>query len=269
MRASEPRTVGGVPGAGDLSIERVGKVFAAGGREFEALRDVSVHIREGEFLSVVGASGCGKSTLLRIVAGLESADRGAVRLGGDRVVRPGRDRGMVFQEHRLFPWLTVEENVAFALDGDPSRASCDVVQEHVALVGLASFRHAYPHQLSGGMAQRAALARALVNRPRVLLLDEPFGALDALTRIQLQQQLLRIREVERTTMVLVTHDVDEAIVLGDRVAVMSNRPGTISRMLQIDLPRPRLRSSYEFVQLRRSIYAEFFGEAEEPFTYAI
>ncbi len=256
-------------GAGDLWIEAVAKTFAAGGDAFDALRDVSLHVREGEFVSIVGASGCGKSTLLRVVAGLETADRGAVRLGGSLVTRPGRDRGLVFQDSRLLPWLTVEENVAFALDGDPSRTSAPVVREHVALVGLGGFAKAYPHQLSGGMAQRAAIARALVNRPRVLLLDEPFGALDALTRIQLQHELLRIRDVERTTMLLVTHDIDEAIFLGDRVAVMSRRPGTFQRMVEVHLPRPRSRSGYDFVALRRSIYAEFFAEAEEPFSYSI
>ncbi len=256
-------------GGGDLSIQAVAKAFAAGGPAFDALRDVSLHVREGEFVSIVGASGCGKSTLLRIVAGLEIADRGAVRLGGSPVTRPGRDRGLVFQDPRLLPWLTVEENVAFALGGDPSRASETVVREHVALVGLAGFARAYPHQLSGGMAQRAAIARALVNRPRVLLLDEPFGALDALTRIQLQHELLRILHVERTTMLLVTHDIDEAIFLGDRVAVMSRTPGTFQRIVEVDVPRPRSRSSYDFVKLRRSIYAEFFAEAEEPFAYSI
>ncbi len=268
MAASEDR-VTGAGAVGDLAIDGISKRFEAGGGAFEALREVSLRIREGEFLSVVGSSGCGKSTLLRIVAGLERPDRGSVRIGDEPVLRPGRDRGMVFQEPRLFPWLTVEENVAFALEGDPSRAGSDVVQEHLALVGLTAFRRAYPHQLSGGMAQRAAIARALVNRPRTLLLDEPFGALDALTRIQLQQELLRIREVERITMVLVTHDIDEAIYLGDRVAVMSSRPGTIRRMVPIDLPRPRARSSYEFMRLRKSIYAEFLPEGEEPFAYAI
>jgi len=254
---------------GDLSIHAVTKTFAANGPAFEVLSDVSLDVREGEFVSIVGASGCGKSTFLRVVAGLETADRGTVSLGGSLVTRPGRDRGLVFQDPRLLPWLTVEENVAFALGGDPSRASDPVVREHVALVGLAQFARAYPYQLSGGMAQRAAIARALVNRPRVLLLDEPFGALDALTRIQLQHELLRIRDVERITMLLVTHDIDEAILLGDRVAVMSRTPGTFQRIVQVDVPRPRSLSSYEFVKLRRSIYAEFFAEAEEPFAYSI
>jgi len=255
--------------AGDLSIESVHKTFTIGRRAVSALCDITLQVEEGGFLSIVGASGCGKSTLLRIVAGLERADRGTVLLGSQPIRGPGRDRGMVFQDHRLFPWLTVEQNVAFALGGDPSRVSSAVVQQRVELVGLAAFRGAYPHQLSGGMAQRAAIARALVNRPRVLLLDEPFGALDALTRIQMQQEILRIREVERTTMVLVTHDIEEAIFLGDRVVVMSSSPGTIRRTLEVDLPRPRSRSRHEFMRLRRSIYAEFFTEGDEPFAYAI
>ncbi len=252
-----------------LQVKSVSKAFTACGGTFDALSEVSLDVREGEFVAIVGASGCGKSTFLRIIAGLEAADRGSVHLGEAPVTRPGRERGLVFQDPRLLPWLTVEENVAFALGGDPRRASDAIVKEHVALVGLAAFARAYPHQLSGGMAQRAAIARALVNRPRVLLLDEPFAALDALTRVQLQHELLRIRDVEHTTMLLVTHDIDEALFLGDRVAVMSRGPGRFQRILDVDLPRPRSRSSYEFVRLRRSIYAAFFAEAEEPFAYSI
>ncbi len=256
-------------GGGELSVHGVWKAFRAGGTVFDALAEVSLHLRAGEFVTIVGASGCGKSTLLRIIAGLEGADRGSVRLGGLPVSGPGRDRGLVFQDPRLLPWLTVAENVAFALGGDLARTADARVQEQVALVGLSPFARAYPGQLSGGMAQRAAIARALVNRPRVLLLDEPFGALDALTRVQLQHELLRIRDVERTTMLLVTHDIDEALFLGDRVAVMSRSPGRFQRIVNVDLPRPRSRSSYEFMRLRRSIYAEFFAEAEESFAYSI
>jgi sulfonate transport system ATP-binding protein len=176
---------------------------------------------------------------------------------------------MVFQEHRLIPWLTVEKNIAFGLNGLNNGKRDAIVREHLELVGLAGFAKALPHQLSGGMSQRVAIARALVNNPQLLLLDEPFGALDALTKIQLQQEILRIWEVERTTMVLVTHDIDEAIFLGDWVVVMSSRPGTIKKIVPVQLPRPRDRSSFDFVQIRKEIFAEFFAETEGPFAYAI
>ncbi len=253
----------------NLVIEKLHKSFPARTGEVIALQDINLSIREGEFLSIVGSSGCGKSTLLRIIAGLENGYDGTVRLGGKRIAGPGLDRGMVFQEHRLLPWLTVNENVAFGLNGRNSRENERLVREHLDLVGLSGFAEAHPHQLSGGMAQRVSIARALVNQPGLLLLDEPFGALDALTRIQMQQEILRIWEKERTTMILVTHDIDEAIYLGDRVVILSSRPGTVKSVLQVQLPRPRDRSSYEFVQLRKEIYAEFFAEAEKPFAYAI
>ena len=252
-----------------LAIEGLHKSFRVGNCEVTALEDINLSIREGEFISIVGSSGCGKSTLLRIIAGLENGYDGTVKLGNRRIAGPGLDRGMVFQEHRLIPWLTVEENVAFGLNGLAAGESERLVREHLELVGLSGFAKAHPHQLSGGMAQRVAIARALVNQPKLLLLDEPFGALDALTKIQLQQEILRIWEAERTTMVLVTHDIDEAIYLGDRVVVMSSRPGTAKKILQVPLPRPRDRSSYEFVQIRKEIYAEFFAESERPFAYAI
>lgn len=250
-----------------LEISSLSKTFPSG---VTALEDVSLTVRPGEFVSIIGSSGCGKSTLLRIVAGLETEYRGSAFFNGARITGPGLDRGVVFQEHRLFPWLTVRENVAFGLDGVPAEARDETVREHIALVGLAGFEHAHPHELSGGMAQRVAIARALANRPQMLLLDEPFGALDALTKIQLQQEMLRIWEAEGATMLLVTHDIDEAIFLGDRVVVMSSRPGTIRRIIPVDLPRPRDRGSFEFARLRREIYAEFFRNEEEPyFSYAI
>jgi sulfonate transport system ATP-binding protein len=177
---------------------------------------------------------------------------------------------MVFQESRLFPWLSVEENVAFGLDKHhDAKEKNELVREHLELVGLGDFAKAYPHQLSGGMQQRISIARALVNKPKVLLLDEPFGALDAMTRINMQQEILRIWEKQKTTMILVTHDIDEAIFLGDRVAIMSNRPGTIKKIVPIDLSRPRDRSDYDFTQIRKTIYAEFFAETSRPFIYAI
>ncbi len=257
------------PIGGRLVVERLNKSYQVRDTKVTALQDINLSIAEGEFISIIGASGCGKSTLLRIIAGLENGHEGTVKLGEKRIAGPGLDRGMVFQEHRLFPWLTVKQNVAFGLNGLPTAETERLVREHLELVGLTGFAQAYPHQLSGGMAQRVSIARALVNQPRLLLLDEPFGALDALTKIQMQQEILRIWEVEQTTMVLVTHDIDEAIYLGDRVVIMSNRPGTVKKIVTVDLPRPRDRSSYEFVQLRKTIYAEFFAEAEKPFAYAI
>lgn len=271
MPGREGQASQALPGTAEalLAISALTKTFETRGGDVLALRHIDLRIAEGEFVSIVGASGCGKSTLLRIIAGLENNYQGDVLLAGSRISRPGRDRGMVFQEHRLLPWLTVEDNVAFGLTGLANARKAGLVREHLELVGLAAFAKAYPHQLSGGMAQRAAIARGLVNRPRILLLDEPFGALDALTRIQMQQEVLRIREAGRTTMILVTHDIDEAIFLGDRVVVMSSRPGTIKRVIPVDLPRPRDRASYEFVLIRKRIYAEFFAQAETPFSYAI
>jgi len=257
------------PAEGNLVIEGLHKTYSTQGREIAALKDINLSIGKGEFVSIVGSSGCGKSTLLRIIAGLDNGYEGAVRLDGARISRPGLDRGMVFQEHRLLPWLTVEQNVAFGLNSNGLEAKSRIVREHIDLVGLNGFATAYPHQLSGGMAQRVAIARALVNRPQILLLDEPFGALDALTRIQMQQEILRLWEMELTTMILVTHDIDEAIFLGDRVAVMSNRPGAIKKVVPVVLSRPRDRTSYEFVRIRKEIFTEFFAEAEKPFAYAI
>ena len=255
--------------ADHLSIGPLSKTFRLPTGSVAALGSIALDIPAGRFVAIVGASGCGKSTLLRIVAGLETGEGGPVRLGGRTVTGPGLDRGFVFQEHRLLPWLTVEGNLAFALKGLPRAELRARVQAHLELVGLAGFADAYPFQLSGGMAQRVAIARALVNQPGVLLLDEPFGALDALTRIQMQQEILRIWQARGTTMILVTHDIDEAIFLGDEVVVMSSRPGTIKRRLTVPLPRPRDRSSPAFVALRREIYREFFTESDHPFAYEI
>ncbi|SDI26239.1 sulfonate transport system ATP-binding protein [Paraburkholderia steynii] len=223
------------------------------------LDDISLDIAQGEFVSVLGASGCGKSTLLRLVAGLDRDFRGDISVDGERVRDTSLERGIVFQDHRLFPWLTASQNILAALRNAPlsTQQKRDAVAEHVALVGLEGFEHAYPHQLSGGMAQRVAIARGLVNRPRVLLLDEPFGALDALTRGRLQNELQRIWQHERITMILVTHDVDEAIYLGDRVVTMAPRPGRVKRIAHVDLPRPRERGDARFVRLREQILADF------------
>jgi len=245
-----------------LAVDGLTKTFRHGPREVRALEDVTLTLRPGEFLTVVGSSGCGKSTLLRVLAGLETEYEGRVTLGGQPIRGPGVDRGLVFQEHRLFPWLDVAHNVSFGLAARAPEERRKAVDEHLALVGLRGFEGAYPHQLSGGMAQRVAIARALVNRPRVLLMDEPFGALDAFTRMQMQEELLRIWQAERTTVVLVTHDIDEALYLGDRVAVLSPRPGRLRALVDVDLPRPRDRVSPDFTRLRAAIFRELFPRAE-------
>ncbi|GEN36734.1 ABC transporter ATP-binding protein [Aneurinibacillus danicus] len=259
-----------VDASGFLDIEQVYKSFVLDTGTVDVLHNINVRVKPGEFICIVGASGCGKSTLLRIIAGLDREYEGRVSMKNEPVRGPGVDRGMVFQESRLYPWLTVEKNIAFGVqEGVSVRDRERLVEEHMELVGLSEFSKAYPHQLSGGMQQRASIARALVNKPEVLLLDEPFGALDAITKIHMQQEVLRIWEKEKTTMILVTHDIDEAIYLADRVVVMSSRPGTIKKIVPINLPRPRDRSSYDFMQIRKSIYHEFFTQQDQPFVYSI
>ena len=222
-----------------LLIEGLSKSFAQRSGTVQALGKIDLRIEPGQFISIVGGSGCGKSTLLRIIAGFETDYIGKVALDGKAISKPGLDRGMVFQEHRLLPWLTVEQNIALGLNGLRSKEVRERIDEHLALVGLEGFAKAYPAQLSGGMSQRVAIARALVNQPKILLLDEPFGALDAMTKILMQNEILRIWLAEKMTMILVTHDIDEAVFLGDKVVIMSSRPGTIRNTLSIELPHPR------------------------------
>lgn len=238
-----------------LTISHVTRQFQVDGSRLIALDDVSLDVAEGEFVTIVGASGCGKSTLLRLGAGLDTATSGSVTHAGKPVVEPSLDRGIVFQEPRLFPWLTIARNIALGLEnsGHSKAEKKRLVAEHLELVGLAGFANAYPHQLSGGMAQRAGIARGLVNRPNVLFLDEPFGALDAITKAHLQDELREIWAKERITMVLVTHDVDEATYLGDRVVIMSQRPGRIREIIPVDLPRPRVRTSKAFSNIRNHV----------------
>lgn len=238
-------------------ITNLSKTYRGQDRDVLALEDISLSVAHHEFLSIVGASGCGKSTLLRIICGLDTAYTGMVTLAGKKITGAGLERGIVFQEHRLLPWLTVQENLEFALQKGTPTEKARLIADHLKLVGLTGFEKAYPSQLSGGMNQRVAIARALINRPDLLLLDEPFGALDALTRLKLQQEFLGIWEKEKTTMIMVTHDIEEAIYLGDRVVVMSDRPGTIKKEFIVDLPRPRNRSDATFQQIRREIYREF------------
>jgi ABC-type nitrate/sulfonate/bicarbonate transport system ATPase subunit len=241
--------------ASSVSIRGVSKAFRrAEGSTVEALDGISLSIAAGELVSLVGPSGCGKSTLLRLIAGLDHPTSGELRIGAAPIEGPSAERGLIFQDPNLFPWLSVRRNVqAGLLARGVLGQKRQEVEQFIRLVGLESFANAYPHQLSGGMAQRAALARALVNHPRVLLLDEPLGALDQFTRMQMQDEVLRIWEARRTTMLLVTHDIDEAIYMSDRIAIMTPRPGRIERVLEVALPRPRQRNSSEFLALRTTI----------------
>ncbi|WP_440466271.1 ABC transporter ATP-binding protein [Pseudomonas sp. YH-1] len=247
-----------------VSFRQVAKSFPVDGRELQAIERFDLEIADGEFIAIVGASGCGKSTLLRLLVGLDREFRGEIRIDGALIDGIGGERGIVFQEHRLFPWLNVEQNVALGLVNEPLSESgkASKVADYLELVGLTAFARAYPHQLSGGMAQRVAIARGLVASPRILLLDEPFGALDALTRQQLQEELLRIRQRERITTVLVTHDVEEALFLADRVVVMAPRPGRIKRIVEVPLEHPRERGGYDFLRQREALLHELTGEGD-------
>lgn len=211
------------------------------GENIHALNDISLSVRAHEFVSVIGPSGCGKSTFLRIVAGLDRPTAGEIRVSGNKVMGPGADRGMVFQEYALLPWKTTQANVEFGLrlKGVAKEERARVAGRFIDLVGLAGFENKYPHQLSGGMRQRAAVARVLANNPTVLLMDEPFAAVDAMTRQRLQEELTVITATERTTVLFVTHAIDEAVFLSDRVVALSGRPGRIVADIDIDLPRPR------------------------------
>jgi ABC-type nitrate/sulfonate/bicarbonate transport system ATPase subunit len=253
--------------AGTIDIQHLHKSYPGKEQDLKVLQDINLSIRPGEFISIVGSSGCGKSTLLRLLIGLDAKYEGKLLLDGKPIKGTSLDRGIVFQEHRLFPWLTVEDNIRVGLlnaAGTPA-AKEKSVQEHIALVGLKGFEKAYPHQLSGGMSQRVAIARALVNRPEVLLLDEPFGALDALTRSHLQQELQRIWQAEGITAILVTHDVEEAVFLGDRVVIMQPRPGRIKRVVDVPLARTRDRGSVEFAAIKDDVLSEFIHEPKpEP-----
>ncbi|MBM7060533.1 ABC transporter ATP-binding protein [Pseudomonas sp. UL073] len=247
------------PGA--LQVRNLSKQYRIDEQRLPVLENIDLQVLPGEFVSIVGASGCGKSSLLRLIVGLESEYDGDILLDGQPIAGTSLERGIVFQDHRLFPWKTVEENVALALKNQRlgKKEKAELVAEHLALVNLTGFEKAYPHQLSGGMAQRAAIARALITKPKVLLLDEPFGALDALTRVHLQRELQRIWVQQRSTMIMVTHDVEEALYLGDRVVVMDARPGRIKHEVQVDLPHPRERHSPRLQQLKNELLAELTG----------
>ena len=252
-----------------LRVVEVSKHFAAADdsqASTHALDGVSLSIAAGELVSLVGPSGCGKSTLLRLIAGLDTADAGELWVGAEPITGPSAERGLVFQDPNLFPWLTVRRNIESGLVARGLLLEKrHEVDEFMRLVGLETFAKAYPHHLSGGMAQRVALARALINHPKVLLLDEPLGALDAFTRMRMQDEVLRLWEARGTTMLLVTHDIDEAIYMSDRIVIMTPRPGRIERTIEIDLTRPRQRNSSEFLRLRSDILEllHFAGETSD------
>ena len=240
-----------------LRVQQVSKSFPAPEDPLtrrQALSNISLSIAPGELVSLVGPSGCGKSTLLRLIAGLDTPDSGELLIGSDPINEPSAERGLVFQDPNLFPWLTVRRNIEAGLVARRVlREKRNEVGEFMQVVGLEAFADAYPHHLSGGMAQRVALARALINHPKVLLLDEPLGALDAFTRMRMQDEVLRLWENRRTTMLLVTHDIDEAIYMSDRIMIMTQRPGRIDREIGINLVRPRDRTSESFLSLRSQI----------------
>jgi NitT/TauT family transport system ATP-binding protein len=238
-----------------LELKNVGKQFEMQGQRIDALHDANLQVRKGEFICLIGASGCGKSTLLRAVAGFEPVSRGEALMWGVPIRGPAPDRGMVFQDYGLFPWLTVRGNIGFGPSsrGRPSSEVRETVDRFIELVGLQRFANAYPHQLSGGMKQRVAIARVLANDAEIVLMDEPFGALDAMTRERLQDELLDIWQRTGLTVLFVTHSIEEAIFLADRVVVMSPGPGRIDSELKIELPRPRDVMSADFNAIRRAL----------------
>jgi NitT/TauT family transport system ATP-binding protein len=242
-----------------LDISRQEKVVALDGIDLE--------IGEDEFLTILGPSGCGKSTLLNIIAGFDHPTDGEIRLDGEIISKPGPDRGVVFQEYALFPWLNAAENIEFGLRerGVPKAEREARVQEQITLVGLRGFGNRFPHELSGGMRQRVALARVLVNDPKMLLMDEPFAALDAQTRTIMQNELLRVWSAERRTALFITHNIEEAVLLGDRVVVMTACPGRIKDIVTVTLPRPRDVTSAEFNETRRYVASLLEGEVQAAF----
>jgi NitT/TauT family transport system ATP-binding protein len=241
-----------------LEVRNLNKVFQTPAGPRQALQDVSLAIHRREFISIIGPSGCGKSTLIRIIGGLDEPNSGEVLLKGEPVAGPGTDRGMVFQSYTLFPWLTVKKNVMFGLEiggNDPMTCETEAMQ-WVEMVGLGAFANAYPHQLSGGMKQRVAIARALANRPRILIMDEPFGALDALTRCQMQSYLLQIWKQVNITILFITHDLEEAVYLSDRILVLAANPGRVEEFIKNPVPRPRSVDQFltpEFLSVKKRL----------------
>ncbi len=240
---------------GNIKIDHVCRTYIdANGNMVEALQNVSMDIHAGEFVSLIGPSGCGKTTLLRLIAGLDKPQSGELLLDGSKIEGTHHERGLVFQQSNLFPWATIENNISAGLKARKVyREKKQEIAHYIEIAGLKGFEKSYPHQVSGGMAQRASLVRGLINDPKVLLLDEPMGALDSFTRIELQNKLLELWQERGTTMLLVTHDVDEAIYLSDRIVIMTPRPGKIEEIIDVKLARPRSRNGVDFMALRSII----------------
>lgn len=253
-----------------VQIKNVDKKFTIDGEQKEILNGIDFNVQEGEFVSIVGSSGCGKSTLLKIIAGLEDATGGEILIHGKPVNGPAPECKMAFQEARLLPWRNVYKNIGFGLGKEVPKSERDeLIKKYIDMVGLKGFENALPKQLSGGMQQRVAIARALISNPKILLLDEPFGALDALTRINMQREILKIWKQENKTMILVTHDIEEAVYLSNKVVILSERPGRIKKILNIDLAYPKVRGSRDFAYYTKEIYKEFFADNEQEVDYAI
>lgn len=247
-----------------LSIKHLKKDFVIKNNKVKVLKDINLDIEKGEFVSLIGASGCGKSTILKLITSLEDPTDGEILIDDEAVKAPSEKVSMIFQESRLFPWLTVEENIDFTISRNiPKKERKKIVNNHIELVGLKGFEHAVPSQLSGGMQQRVSIARGLATNPEILLLDEPFGALDAFTRVNMQKETLDIWEKEKTTMIMVTHDIDEAIFLSDRIVVLSAKPGVVKDIISVNLPRPRERSSLEFMELRRKVMLTLYEKDKD------
>lgn len=248
-----------------IQVNKLKKTFPLKDQDFVALDGVSLEIQDEEFVTVVGPSGCGKTTLLNVIAGLEKASDGEVLVDGKKISGPSPERGVIFQQYALFPWLTVRENVEFGLKlaRKSRKETRDIAQRFIELVGLTEFADALPKMLSGGMKQRCALARAYAVNPKILLMDEPFGALDALTRVNLQGQLLQTWQSEKRTVMFITHDVDEAVFLANRVIVMAAKPGRIKEIIEVDLPYPRhvdLRLAPRFGELRNRVWSAVYSQ---------
>ena len=241
-----------------LEVKGLNKVFSGKQGDVQALEDINFTVGESEFVVIVGPSGCGKSTLINIIGGLEEKTSGSVLIEGEEVTEPGADRGMVFQGYSLFPWFNVQKNVEFGLKmkGVPQKERTEIAKSYIKMVGLESFANAMPDELSGGMKQRVAIARTLANQPEILLMDEPFGALDAQTRVVMQESLAEISEKTKSTILFITHDIDEAIILGDRILVMSKRPGKIRDEIKVNLTCERNHSALtdpEFLKIKKKI----------------
>jgi NitT/TauT family transport system ATP-binding protein len=251
--------------AGDIRLDHVTKEYQSQKSSLQAIEDISLDVTDNEFLCLVGPSGCGKSTLLRMIAGLDSVSHGNILIDGKPVAGPSPKVGFVFQEYTLFPWRTVQKNVEFGLELKkiPAAERRKIADKYIDMVGLSNFRDSFPHQLSGGMKQRTAIARTLAVGPEILLMDEPFGALDAQTRNILQAQLLEIWQKEKIKIIFVTHSVDEAVFLADKVAIMTARPGRIKEIVDIGISRPRVRTDPEVNQVRDAILKSLFAEVKK------